>query len=165
MDLSFHIQKQFIIWSRGLKRCFNTWPLFYVDGQWVMIVCAWVWVLLVLHTEIPVMLWLRPALCLCRRPIFEKVYFLNMENRSVEFDSASTCGEVSNQITNLHKLQRCQSSGMEVGSLAILKDYFKKLFLFNLQTMKFDHWIDGKLLPVIPYWKLWKHAAPCCKWI
>ncbi|XP_078315382.1 unconventional myosin heavy chain 6-like isoform X6 [Crassostrea virginica] len=29
-----------------------------------------------------------------RRPIFEKVYFLNMENRSVEFDSASTCGEL-----------------------------------------------------------------------
>lgn len=57
----------------------------------------------------------------------------------MEFDSASTCGEVSKQITNLHKLQRCQSSGMEVGSLAILKDYFKKLFLFNLQTMKFDH--------------------------
>lgn len=57
----------------------------------------------------------------------------------MEFDSASTCGEVSKQITNLHKLQRCQSSGMEAGSLAILKDYFKKLFLFNLQTMKFDH--------------------------
>ncbi|XP_062572386.1 myosin-I heavy chain-like isoform X2 [Saccostrea cucullata] len=29
-----------------------------------------------------------------RRPIFEKVFFLNGENRSVEFDSASTCGEL-----------------------------------------------------------------------
>lgn len=46
--------------------------------------------------------WCFVLLCYYRRPIFEKVYFLNMENRSVEFDSASTCGEVSGWKRNLN---------------------------------------------------------------
>jgi hypothetical protein len=29
-----------------------------------------------------------------RRPIYDRVYFMNGENRSIEFDAAATCEEV-----------------------------------------------------------------------